>query len=81
MFPFAFVGRRWFCRVLENGAHPGGMRDAQRFATPPGGEPLTPAQVVDRTEAMLRMMTLGLSLHEIEEQLDWLDAKARLERF
>jgi hypothetical protein len=35
------------------------------------------ATVLDRTEAMLRMMALGMSLHEIEQQLDWLDAQAR----
>jgi hypothetical protein len=29
---------------------------------------------------MLRMMALGMSLDEIEEQLDWLDAQARLKR-
>lgn len=36
--------------------------------------------VVDRTDAMLRMMALGMSLDEIEQQLDWLDAQARLKQ-
>jgi len=34
---------------------------------------------VDRTAAMLRMMALGMPLDEIEQQLDWLDARAQLE--
>jgi hypothetical protein len=38
------------------------------------------AAVIDRTEAMLRMMALGMSLHEIEQQLDWLDAQTRLKQ-
>jgi hypothetical protein len=29
---------------------------------------------------MLRMMALGMSLEEIEQQLDWLDARARLKQ-
>jgi hypothetical protein len=36
--------------------------------------------VIDRTEAMLRMMALGMSLDEIEQQLDWLDAQAKLKQ-
>jgi hypothetical protein len=35
---------------------------------------------VDRTDAMLRMMALGMPLDEIEQQLDWLDARARLQQ-
>lgn len=34
--------------------------------------------LAQRTAAMLRMMELGMPLHEIEQQLDWLDAQARL---
>ena len=33
--------------------------------------------LAQRTAAMLRMMELGMPLHEIEQQLDWLDAQAR----
>lgn len=36
--------------------------------------------IVDRTDAMLRMMTLGMSLDEIEQQLDWVDAQSRLKQ-
>lgn len=35
--------------------------------------------LAQRTAAMLRMMELGMPLHEIEQQLDWLDAQARLQ--
>jgi hypothetical protein len=42
---------------------------------PPARENPAP---VDRTAAMLRMMALGMSLDEIEQQLDWLDARAQL---
>ena len=41
---------------------------------------LSKCATVDRTDAMLRMMALGMSLDEIEQQLDWLDARARLKQ-